>query len=307
MTVSFFERIERMDFVAAMRIMNEVGRLGSFTAAGQELGLSTASVSRIIAELEADLDVRLINRTTRQLSLTDAGEEFMQRSLGILEEIDALRSQVQERHDTPRGNLRISCVTAFGNEILAPIIPEFLYKFPELNVTVDISNRSVDLIEEHYDVAIRVGPLRDSSLIAQKIFIQRMVIVASPEFCDRFGTPASLEDLKSLPSFTQISGDWGRTHKFEHNDQVVDFEMPQTCVMSAPRAVMNAALTGHGYTIISDFSVARYIEAGRLVRLLPDYQPIEQNLYAIYVQRRYVPRKVRVFLDYLSQSLSQES
>jgi len=291
-----------MDFIAAMRVMTEVTRLGSFTAAGQELRLSTASVSRIVADLEADLAVRLVNRTTRRLSPTDAGEEFVQRSSGILEELDALRSTVRERHEAPRGRLRISCVTAFGNDCLAPAIPGFLEEFPQLKLTLDISNRQVDLIEEHYDVAIRVGPLRDSSLIAQKIFSQRMIFVASPEFCRRYGMPRSPDEIRNYPSVTQISGEWGRVQRFKRGTDIIEFEVPQDCVMSSPGAVRNAALTGYGYALIADFAVARDIEKNRLVRLLPDYEPIEQPLYALFAHRHYTPRKIRAFIDYLVET-----
>lgn len=216
-----------MDMVQAMRVAVEVARLGSFGGAGRELRLSAASVSRIISDLEADLGVRLFNRTTRSLNLTDAGQEFVRESSGMLEELENMRSMVRERHAVPRGELRISCVAAFGSECLAPALPPFLQAYPQLSVSVDIGNRLVDLIEEHYDVAIRVGPLPDSSLIAQKITSQRVLIVASPEFCRRHGTPTDIADLGSLSSITQISGEWGRVHRFRHKGKAVDLEVPR--------------------------------------------------------------------------------
>lgn len=293
-----------MDMINAMRVITEVARLGSFTAASRELRLSAASVSRIVAELEADLGVRLVNRTTRQLNLTDAGMEFVQRSAGILEELDDMRSAVGERHDTPRGRLRISCVTAFGNECLAPVLPEFLRRFPQVEVTLDIGNRMVDLIGEHYDVAIRVGPLQDSTLIAQKIFSQKVVFVASPDFCQKYGLPKSLEEIRGYPSITQISGDWGRKQRFAYGGEMIEFEMPQHCVVSSSHAAKNAVLTGYGYTLLGDFSVARDIAESRLVQLLPEYEPIEQPIYALYADRRYTPQKTRVFIDYLTEAFS---
>ena len=177
-----------MDLIVAMRVMTEVSRLGSFTAAGRELGFSTASVSRIIAELESDLDVRLINRTTRQLSLTEAGEELVQRSLGVLEELDALRSYVRDRHETPRGRLRVSCVTGFGNECLAPAIPAFLERFPQLQISLDISNRNVDLIEEHYDVAIRSDRSRTHHLSPARSMVKNVSHRLS-RILPRYGMP----------------------------------------------------------------------------------------------------------------------
>lgn len=287
--------------MTAMRIAIEIARHGSFTAASRELRLSAPSVSRIMAELEADLGVRLFNRTTRQLNLTDAGIEFVQKSSGILEELDTMRSVVRERHDTPRGQLRVSCVMAFGNECLAPALPEFLRRFPQLDISLDLGNRLVDLIEEHYDVAIRVGPLSDSSMIAQKIYTQRIIFVASPEFCRRFGMPKSVDEVRSYPSVTQVSGEWGRTHQFRYLGEIIDFEVAQHFRMNSARAVKNACLTGYGYSLLPDFIVADDLAQNRLVQLLPNYEPVEQSIYAFYAQRRHTPQKIRVFIDYLAE------
>jgi LysR family transcriptional regulator for bpeEF and oprC len=293
-----------MELTTAMQVFGEVARLGSFTAAGHELRLSTASISRIVAELERDLGVRLLNRTTRQLALTDAGAEFLQGSTGILEEIETLRGRTRERQEAPRGRLRISAVTGFGNNCLAPAIPGFLKRYPDLRLTLDIGNRPVDLIEEHYDLAIRVGPLSDSSLIAQKIYQQRMIFVATPEFCAQHGNPKTLEDVRSLPSVMQISGEWGRVHYYRRGRIDHVFEVPQGCVMSSAAAVRKAALTGYGYTIAADFAVADDLAQGRLVKLLPDYEPLAQPIFALYPQRHYLPRKVRIFVDYLLDTFS---
>lgn len=294
-----------MDIVAAMRVVTEVARLGSFAAASADLRLSAASVSRIVADLERDLGVRLINRTTRQLNLTDAGLEFVQRSSGILEEIGNMRSAIYERHDAPRGRLRVSCVAAFGNECLAPVLPAFMERYPQLEISLEISNRTVDIIEEHFDVAIRVGPLHDSSLVAKKIFSQRVILVASPEFCLQHGMPKSLDDLKDLPSVTQISGEWGRIQRFKHKGKSIAFEVPQRCTISSSAAVKNAALCGNCYTMLGDFMVANELSENRLVRLLPDHEPVEQSIYALYSQRRYTSQKVRVFLDYLTEAFGK--
>ncbi|MCW0001798.1 LysR family transcriptional regulator [Pararhizobium sp. YC-54] len=293
-----------MDMIEAMRVAVQVARHESFTLAARELRISAPSVSRIVAELEADLGARLFNRTTRQLNLTDAGLEFVQKSAGFLEELDHMRNMVRERQDTPRGQLRVSCVTAFGNECLAPAIPEFMRRYPQLSVSVDIGNRLVDLIGEHYDVALRVGPLSDSSLIAQKISTQRIVFVASPGFCQKFGTPRSIDEIKACPSVTQVSGEWGRTHQFSHRGVTIHFDVPQHLTMNSARAVRNACLTGYGYSLLPDFMVANDVCEGRLVRLLSDLEPVEQPIYAFYAQRRHMPQKVRVFVDFLREVFS---
>jgi len=288
-----------MDMLVGMRVVGAVARQGNFTSAANELGLSSASVSRIGAELAADLGVRLFNRTTRKMSLTDTGQDFVQRSTGILEEIDTLRGQTRERHETPRGTLRISSVTSFGNACLAPAILDFLNLYPDLRLSLEINNRFVDLIEEHFDVAIRVGQKSDSSLIAKKIFTQRIVFVATPEYCQRFGFPQTFHDLRNHRSIIQISGEWGRAHKFRYGKKVVAFEPRNDFVVSSPEAARNAALTGYGYCLTTDFTVAKDIAQGRLLRLLPDYAPVEQILYAVFPHRHFLPAKVRVFVDYL--------
>jgi LysR family transcriptional regulator for bpeEF and oprC len=296
-----------MEFVNALRVFGEVARHESFTAAAKELRFSTASVSRIIGELENDLGVRLFNRTTRRVQSTDAGLEFLRSSTGVLEEIDLLRSRTRERHNSPRGLLRVSSVTAFGNECLAPAIPGFLECYPGIKISVDISNRMVDLIEEHYDVAIRVGPLEDSSLIAKKIFDQQHIIVATPEYCERFGVPETLRELTRHRSITQISGEWGRVHQFKHGKNLVSFKSPEDCVVSSPSAARNAVLTGYGYTLLPDYLAIDDIVNGRLIQLLEDYKPVEQPIYAVMPHRRYVPGKARVFLDYLVEHFSPET
>ncbi len=216
-----------------------------------------------------------------------------------------MRNAVRERQETPKGHLRVSCVTAFGSECIAPLMPEFKSRFPHVDVSIDFGNRLVDLIGEHFDIAIRVGPLIDSSLIAQKIFTQKIVIVATKEFCERHGTPASLEALKGWPAITQVSGEWGRTQRFLVDGQAVDFEVPQHLIMNSARAVRNACLTGWGYSLLPDFVVASDIAEGRLVRLLADHEPDEQPIFAFHAQRRHTPRKIRVFIDYLNEVLVQ--
>ncbi len=293
-----------MEFVSAMRVFGEVARHESFTAAAKELRLSTASVSRIIGELENDLGVRLFNRTTRRVQTTDAGMEFLRSSTGVLEEIESLRSQTRERHNSPRGLLRVSSVTGFGNECLAPAIPGFLERYPGIKISVDISNRMVDLIEEHYDIAIRVGPLEDSSLIAKKIFDQRHIFVATPGYCERFGAPKTLDELSRHRSISQISGEWGRAHQFKHRKSLVTFKSPEDCVVSSPGAARNAVLTGYGYTLLPDYLAIDDIANGRLIQLLEDYKPVAQPIYALMPHRRYVPAKARVFFDYLMEHFS---
>ncbi|MCA2010304.1 LysR family transcriptional regulator [Cereibacter sphaeroides] len=288
-----------MDMLIAMKVMTEVARTGSFVGASRSLSLSPASISRIVGELEAELQARLVNRTTRQLKLTEAGEAFVARAPGILEEVEALRYAVADHHAVPRGRLRISCVAGFGNECLAPALPAFLARHPGLQVTLDVDNRKIDLLEDHYDVAIRLGPLPASSLIAQRIATQRVVFVATPGFVARHGRPERISDLAGLPSIMQVSGDWGKLHRFRYGGEVVDFAAPQEFVVGSAAAARNAVLTGHGYGLLNDFAVERDLAEGRLVRLLEHYEPEERPILAIRSHRVHVPQKILTFLDFL--------
>ncbi|MDQ0563040.1 DNA-binding transcriptional LysR family regulator [Rhizobium mesoamericanum] len=215
-----------MDMVEAMRVAVEVARHGSFTSASRALRISAPSVSRIVAELEADLGARY--RTTRQLNLTDAGREFVQESAGLLEELDQMRGMVHDRNESPRGQLRVSCVTAFGNECLALALPEFMQRFPQLSVSVDIGNRMVDLIGEHYDVALRVGPLSDSSLIAQRISTQKIIFVASPR---------SVRGMGHLDRSTRSPRGRRSCRSVENGDAAIDSNTPERSSISKCRSI----------------------------------------------------------------------
>lgn len=296
-----------MDFLNALRIASEVARQGGFSGAGRETGLSPASISRIIGDLEDDLGARLFNRTTRKLSLTAAGEALLRRGRPLLEDADALRNEIRDHGSRLHGTLRISTVNSFGSIMLAPALPDFSARHPELRISLDISNRFVDLVEENVDVAIRVGPLASNTLIARKIFTQRMVFVASPGYLAEHGMPECLQDLQEHRSVTQISGAWGRMHRFFRRDgSVIEFAVPQDFVVSAPDALRHAVLAGSGYGLASDFSVATELEAGRLVRLLPELVSEETPVFAVYPDKRYLPARVRAFLDFLSERFAPD-
>lgn len=286
----------------AMKLVGEIAHHGSFAAAAQALKLSPPSVSRIVSELEADLAVRLFNRTTRRVALTEAGEQFVRRSTAITDEVAALREEVRAEHDLPRGTLRISCVNGVGNMLLAPAVPGFLDRYPRVKVDLEISNRLVDLVHEHVDVAVRVGTgkgLVDSSLVARKVFQQKLIFVATPGYVERNGHPHTLDDLAGHRVIRQVTGTWGRVNHLSRNGQMFEYSAPDHFVLDSPIAARNAALTGYGIWLGTDYFVAGDLEAGRLVRLLPDYETVEQPILAVFAHRTHVPAKIRVFVDYL--------
>jgi len=287
----------------SMQAVTEVARLGSFSAAAKVLNLSPPSVSRIVGELEEELGIRLFNRTTRRVALTPEGREFAQRSETILEEIESLRDTAQERSKGTSGRLVVSSSVAFGNEMLAPAIPAFLSQYPEIEFDLRIGNRPVDLIEEHVDVALRVGVggLPDSSLVAAKVIEYRLIFVAAPSYLEKGGEPKTLEQLEDHQMVKIATGSWGHVQRLETPQGVIDYHVPDRFTVDAYRAQLNIVLGGYGCALLHEIAARREIEAGRLVRILPDHQTTAQSIYAVYAHRTFLASRIRVFLNFLKE------
>ena len=298
-----------MDRFKAIKVFQEVVSQGGFAAAARRMNSSPPSVSRLITELEADLGVRLFSRSSRGISLTEEGEEFLRKGAVLVDELDAVSEEIRERKSVPAGHLRISSVVAFGQERIAPAIPGFMLKYPKVSVELEISNRKVDLIQEHFDLAVRIGTsgeLEASSLKARKIFSQRLIFVATPEYLARNGKPATLEDLDEHLLVKQISGSWGRTNQFLLSSKTVSYSLPEGFVVNSPNAARNAILTGEAMGLIADYLIEDMISDGRVVRILPKYETLEQPIYAVFVHRNFMPAKVRAFIDHMTEALQKD-
>lgn len=290
----------------AIRVFAEVAQQGGFSAASRALNISPPSVTRIVSELEAELGVRLFNRSTRALTLTEEGERFLRGGRTVIDEVDTLTNDIRQRNRQPRGRLRVSSVIAFGQEVIAPLIPGFMEQYPEVEVELDLSNRKVDLIEEHFDLAIRIGGpegLDTSSLKARKIFSQTLIFVATPEYVQQKGQPRTLNELADHRVVKQISGAWGRTNRLNREGEVVEFSLPERYVVNSPNAARNAVLSQFAIGLLADYLVKDLIAAGRLERILPEYATLEQPIYAVFVHRNYMPAKTRAFIDFLADEL----
>lgn len=297
-----------MDMFQALRAFREVAHQGGFAAAARALNVSTPTVSRLISELEGDLGVRLFSRSTRKTGLTEEGEQFLRRGAVLLDELEAVIEEVRERQSVPRGHLRISSVVAFGQERIAPALAGFMERFPKVTVELDISNRKVDLIEEHIDVAIRIGGpegLEASGLKARRIFSQKLIFVATPEYLATYGAPKNLDDVAGHRVVKQVSGTWGRVNQFMYAGNRLEFTLPDVFVVNSPNAARNAVLTGRSLGLLADYLTAELIAEGRLLRVLPEYETIDQPIYAVFVHRNYMPAKVRAFLDYIVDALGR--
>lgn len=296
-----------MDKLQAIRAFREVARQGGFAAAARALNSSKATVSRLVTELEADLGVRLLTRSTRSVGLTEEGENFLRRGVALVDELETVTEEIRERRNVPRGHLRISSVVAFGQEMLAPMLTRFMDRYPGISVDLEISNRKVDLVEEHFDIAIRIGGtsgLEASALKARKIFSQKLIFVATPEYLSTHGEPKDLDDLDEHRVVKQVSGTWGRVNEFRRDSERVVRSLPETFVVNSPNAAKNAVLTGRAMGLLADYLVTDLLATGQLVRLLPAWETLDQPIYAVFVHRHYMPARVRAFIDYMVASFS---
>lgn len=302
-----------MDDLNAMRVFLAAARLGSFSKAGRQLELAPSSVSRQISQFEDSLGARLFTRTTRNLTLTGAGELLATRAQRIITELDEARDAVRDFDAAPRGVLRTTAPVAFGRVHVAPAILAFLERYPEISVEFGHTDRVVDLVEEGVDVAIRIGKLPDSSLVARRLAPMRRRIYASPEYLERRGQPLSPADLEQHDCLTFRLNEAGAIWRHGADEWQLEgpdgtsFQVPVRGPLKASSAdvLVRAAAAGFGLILVLDWLVDHHVAAGRLVSVLDDYRVANQAgegaIYAVYPSGRYVSVKVRVFVDHMAE------
>jgi DNA-binding transcriptional LysR family regulator len=289
-----------MDQLAALRALRRVVELGSFTAAGEAMGISHTIVSRQIRQLETHLGAQLLNRTTRRFALTDAGRDYYEASRQILDALDDADRAVGQHQARPTGTLRINAPMAFGIMELSRWLPQFVNQYPELNVDLVCNDRLVDMIEEGFDVALRLTrELPDSTIVARRLASSQVLLVASKDYLKRHGTPRTPDDLlqHNCMVYTQMARPWDWT-----------FELPdgsrQTVTVKGKFqantgiALRAAALAGNGITASASFIVHEDLRRGDLVHVMPGYPMKPRELYAMYPQNRHLAPKVRAFIDF---------
>jgi DNA-binding transcriptional LysR family regulator len=295
-----------MDSLGAIDLFIRVAETGSFSAAAQELGISKSSASKKLAALEEKLGARLINRTTRRLNLTEVGVAFHERARRILGELEEAEQAVTQSAAEPRGTLRVNAPMSFGIGPLATALAGFMSEYPDLTVSLDLSDRQVDLIEEGYDVAIRIADMADSSLIARKIAPIRRVVCASPEYWKRYGVPknpAQLADHNCLVyTYLETPGEW----RFRDGSGTQSVHVEGTFRANNGEAIRAAAVTGLGVYQSPTFIVGGDIRAGRLTTVLDEYEDRSLAVYAVYPHRKHLSAKVRVFVDFLAKHFGPE-
>ena len=289
-----------MDNLTGMAIFARVVEARSFTAAAAALDLSKSAVSKQVARLEDRLGARLLNRTTRRLSLTEVGAAFYERCARILVEVEDAELAVGRLQDAPRGTLRINAPMSFGQLHLAPAVADFLNGHPGLAIDLTLNDRIVDLVEEGYDVAIRISRLADSSLIARRLVPSRRVVCGSPAYFERHGVPRHPADLRRhnclLYSYLPSAEEW----QFVGPDGPAAVRVSGTLRANNGDALEAAMLTGLGVALQPTFIAGRDLQAGRLVAVMPDYVDESASVYAVYPHIRHLSAKVRAFIDFLA-------
>lgn len=289
-----------------MEIFAEVVEAEGFSAAARRLGLSKSAVSKQVGRLEDRLGVRLLNRTTRRLSLTEAGATFYEACRRVLDEASSAEQAVSDLATAPRGLLRLNAPMSFGFLHLGPAIPAFHARYPQVTVDAAMNDRFVDLVEEGYDVAIRIGALRDSSLVARRLAPCRAVLCASPDYLARRGRPRRPEDLAGHDCLLYANSANPREWTFhgQRGRQAVAVKGP--LIANNGDVLCGAALAGMGITRLPTFIVGPQLRKGRLEVVLPDHPLPEQGIHAVYPHGRNLSPKVRVFVDFLADHLGPE-
>jgi DNA-binding transcriptional LysR family regulator len=293
-----------MDKFQEMRVFSAVVEAGSFVAAAAALPASKAAVSRYVSELEQRLGVRLLHRTTRRLSLTEEGEVFHARCREILSSIEASEAEISSRTGSASGLLKISVPLSFGVKHLAGLWAAFMTAHPQVSLDVNLSDRAVDLVDEGFDLAIRIARLPDSSLISRKIASTRLVLCASPRYLRRRGKPRDPLALREhdVIAYTLLS--MGDQWSFDGPDGPVTVKVAPRLRSNNGDTCIAAALNGAGVILQPTFLVSEHVVAGTLVELLPRYRSIELGIFALYPSRKFVAPKVRLLIDHVSRAFA---
>jgi DNA-binding transcriptional LysR family regulator len=295
--------------VHGMSVFSKVVQAGSLSAAARELGVSTAVVSRTLSALEARLGVRLINRTTRSLHLTDEGASYYETCQRILAEIEEADAAVTARRVEPQGVLKVALPASFGHQHIAPLIPRFAERYPKIELALSLSDRSINLIEEGFDLAVRIAELKDSSLAARKLAPNRRVVCASPAYLRRHGEPKTPQDLAKHNCLV-ATWEHGFAMTWEYKNPAGkrgSVRVTGRYACDNWEVLREWAIAGLGVALKSTWDVRRQLEDGSLVALLPGYDfATDVGIYAVYPHRRHLPAKTRVFIDFLAESFGPE-
>ncbi|MDO6962957.1 LysR family transcriptional regulator [Rhizobium alvei] len=295
-----------MDRFASMQAYVKVVELGSFSAAARQLRLSPAMVTRHVSQLEDKVGARLLNRTTRHLSTTAAGQSYFERCLSILAAIDDAEAEAGKVTQSARGTLRITAPAEFGDTHLSRLISRFLDLHPDVDMFLEFSNRQVDLVQDGFDLALRVARTLDGSLIGRRLARSHFRVVAGPDYIERHGEPETPEDLtRHVFLAFSVPSPWVNL-AFECDGNRVEIRLQPRILSTSAETLNRLALNGSGIAVLPTFVCGGDIAAGRLVTLLPNHDAGALNLHVLYPHKRFLPARTRLFVDYLVETLGSD-
>lgn len=290
-----------MDTLTRMRAFIDVVEAEGFSAAARKIGRSKALLSKYVRELEDELGALLLNRTTRQFSLTEAGHTYFSRASEIIREVDNLADAVRESSGDVRGRIKLSAPRTFADAPIGRSLIDFAKLHPDIVLDIHLDDRFVDLVEEGFDLAIRISRLENSSLIARRLAPFSVRLCASPELIARHGMPTRPQDLSRIPCIIDTNGRWKANWPFQGDSgDAVSVPVSGPIEVNSPIAACAAAVAGLGFSILPDFIAASDIQGGRLVAALDDRLLPGGGIFAVYPHRRYLPAKVRALVDFLA-------
>jgi DNA-binding transcriptional LysR family regulator len=294
-----------MDRIEAMRAFVAVVNESSFTRAAERLETSPQLVSKYVSQLETHLGVRLLNRTTRRLNLTEAGTQYHQRVRQVLTDIDDMENQLGDLQTQAQGLLRISAPVSFTIRHMAPLLSEFQKAHPAVGIDLQLNDRKVDIVEEGFDIALRIGHLKSSSLIAKRLAPVRLVLCASPDYLKQHGTPQCPEELSHHRYLQYSYMDIEPGHPLQKWLQAGRQESEGGMVSNNGDVLVEAAIAGAGIALQPTFIAGKAIREGKLKVILPEYEPQPMALYAVYAHRQLLASKVRSFIDFVDGFFGQ--
>jgi len=272
----------------------------SFTKAAKMLAISTAQVSRQVNALEQRLNLKLLYRTTRRVSLTEEGAIFYQHCKTVLEGLEAAERAVTNFHAKPQGKIKLSLPTTYGEQQILPLINDFVMQFRDIEIEAYLTNRQVDLIDEGYDLAIRLGKLDDSSMMAKKLSTRTSYVCASPQYLKEFGHPISISDLKTHTCLSGTLDHW----RFKESGKIKNIRISGKIRFNSGLGLLDAALKSLGIVQLPDFYVKDALASGKLISLLDEFKVPDEGIWAVYPQNRHLSPKIRILVDFLYERLT---
>lgn len=280
-----------------------VAEYESFTRAAKELGISTAQVSRQVSALEKRLNIKLLYRTTRKVTLTEEGRVFYQHCRSVLDGLDAAEQAVSNLQSKPQGRIKLTAPVTYGEQQLLPLVNDFMVQYSDIEVTAFLSNQKIDLVDGGYDLAIRIGKLSDSTMMAKKLSRRTNFVCAAPAYLKKYGTPYTLSELSEHNCLLGTRDYW---HFIENNKKAGkerNMRVSGTVQYNSGHSLVDAALKGLGIVQLPDYYVQRHLASGALVSLLDNYREPEESIWAVYPHNRHLSPRIRLLVDYLTERL----